>query len=218
MQATVAAWLMATLTPSALMVALVQTASTAPALLFGLLAGSLADIVDRRKIILATQIVLLVATCSLGLRHARRIDRPGEPACADLRDRRGVHVLHAGAAGEHQRFRRRARSCRGRSRWARRRSTSRARSGRRSPARSPPGSAPAARCSPAALLFVPMIVAVRVVAPARARAAGRAGEADLRRASAALRYARHSRAVARVDLSQPSRSASARARSGRCCP
>ena len=33
MQATVAAWLMATLTPSALMVALVQTASTAPSLL-----------------------------------------------------------------------------------------------------------------------------------------------------------------------------------------
>jgi hypothetical protein len=40
MQATVAAWLMATLTPSALMVALVQTASTAPSLLLGLLAGS----------------------------------------------------------------------------------------------------------------------------------------------------------------------------------
>ena len=38
MQATVAAWLMATLTTSALMVALVQTASTAPSLLFGLLA------------------------------------------------------------------------------------------------------------------------------------------------------------------------------------
>ena len=66
MQATVAAWLMATLTPSALMVALVQTASTAPSLLFGLLAGSLADIVDRRKIILVTQIMLLAATVVLG--------------------------------------------------------------------------------------------------------------------------------------------------------
>jgi MFS family permease len=67
MQATVAAWLMATLTPSALMVALVQTASTAPSLLLGLLAGALADIVDRRKIILVTQIVLLAATAILGL-------------------------------------------------------------------------------------------------------------------------------------------------------
>ncbi len=67
MQATVAAWLMATLTPSALMVALVQTASTAPSLLLGLLAGSLADIVDRRRVVLFTQILLLAATLTLGL-------------------------------------------------------------------------------------------------------------------------------------------------------
>jgi MFS family permease len=66
MQATIAAWLMATLTPSALMVALVQTASTAPTLLFGLVAGTLADIVDRRRIILITQIVLLTAAIVLG--------------------------------------------------------------------------------------------------------------------------------------------------------
>src|SRR2546423_11231624 len=66
MQTTVAAWVMATLTPSQLMVALVQTASTAPALLFGLIAGALADIVHRRKIIGATQVVLLVATAMLG--------------------------------------------------------------------------------------------------------------------------------------------------------
>lgn len=67
MQATVAAWLMATLTTSALMVALVQTASTAPSLLFGLLAGALADIVDRRRIVLATQFILLAATATLGV-------------------------------------------------------------------------------------------------------------------------------------------------------
>jgi MFS family permease len=66
MQATVAAWLMATLTPSALMVALVQTASTAPALFFGLAAGTLADIVDRKKVIFATQTLLLTATVLLG--------------------------------------------------------------------------------------------------------------------------------------------------------
>ncbi len=66
MQSTVAAWLMATLTPSPLMVASVQTASTAPSLLFGLLAGSLADIVDRRRVILATQFVLVAVTAALG--------------------------------------------------------------------------------------------------------------------------------------------------------
>jgi MFS family permease len=67
MQATVAAWLMATLTPSALMVALVQTASTAPSLLLGLIAGALADIVDRRRLIVVTQLVLLVATAFVGV-------------------------------------------------------------------------------------------------------------------------------------------------------
>jgi MFS family permease len=67
MLATVASWLMATLTPSALMVALVQTASTAPALLFGLFAGALADIVDRRRIILVTQVVLLVTSALVGV-------------------------------------------------------------------------------------------------------------------------------------------------------
>ena len=67
MQATVAAWLMATLTPSALMVALVQTASTGPSLLFGLLAGALADIVERRRLVLITQMVLFTATASLGI-------------------------------------------------------------------------------------------------------------------------------------------------------
>jgi len=67
MQATVAAWLMATLTPSALMVALVQTASTVPTLLFGLAAGALADIVDRRTVILATQFALVAATAVLGI-------------------------------------------------------------------------------------------------------------------------------------------------------
>jgi len=66
MQATIAAWLMATLTPSPLMVALVQTASTAPTLLFGLVAGTLADIVERRRIIVGTLIVLLAATLILG--------------------------------------------------------------------------------------------------------------------------------------------------------
>src|ERR1700693_1796287 len=67
MQATIAAWLMATLTPSAFMVALVQTASTAPSLLFGLLSGALADIVDRRRVVLITQVVLFAATVSLGV-------------------------------------------------------------------------------------------------------------------------------------------------------
>jgi MFS family permease len=67
MQATVAAWLMATITPSALTVALVQTASTLPSVVFGLVAGSLADIVDRRRVIVFTQYALAAATAALGV-------------------------------------------------------------------------------------------------------------------------------------------------------
>jgi len=67
MQGTIAAWLMATLTPSAFTVALVQTATTAPSLLFGLVAGTLADIVDRRRMVLFTQILLLTSTLALGI-------------------------------------------------------------------------------------------------------------------------------------------------------
>ena len=66
MQVTTAAWQMATMTPSALMVALVQSASTAPTLVVGLMAGALADIIERRRIILATQVLLIIATAALG--------------------------------------------------------------------------------------------------------------------------------------------------------
>ncbi len=51
-----AAWLMTTLTTSPALVALVQTASTAPVFLLGLPSGALADIVDRRKYFLVTQL------------------------------------------------------------------------------------------------------------------------------------------------------------------
>ena len=76
MQATIAAWLMATLTPSPLMVALVQTASTAPTLVFGLVAGALADIVDRRRVIYVTQIVLFTAALILGVMTIAGITGP----------------------------------------------------------------------------------------------------------------------------------------------
>ncbi len=65
MLVTASAWLMATLTPSALMVALVQTASTLPTLAFGLVAGSLADIVDRKRVILSTQVIMIASGVSL---------------------------------------------------------------------------------------------------------------------------------------------------------
>src|SRR5258706_16203258 len=55
-----AAWLMTSLTESPTLIALVQTASSLPVFLLGLPSGALADIVDRRRYFMATQ--LWVAT------------------------------------------------------------------------------------------------------------------------------------------------------------
>jgi MFS family permease len=52
MQAVGASWLMLSLAPSPLMVALTQTAQSLPAFLFGLPAGVLADLVNRKALIL----------------------------------------------------------------------------------------------------------------------------------------------------------------------
>jgi MFS family permease len=65
-----AAWLMTTLTDSAVMVALVQAASTLPVFVLGLPSGALADILDRRRYFAATQLwmasmALLLAVLSL---------------------------------------------------------------------------------------------------------------------------------------------------------
>lgn len=62
-----AEWLMTTLAPTPIMVALMQTAENAPTFLLALPAGALADIVDRRRLLLFTQIWMLVAAVALGL-------------------------------------------------------------------------------------------------------------------------------------------------------
>jgi MFS family permease len=56
MQNAAAGWLMTSLSPAPLDVALVQAASTLPMFLFALPAGALADIVDRRRVLVAMQI------------------------------------------------------------------------------------------------------------------------------------------------------------------
>ena len=62
-----AAWLMMSLTSSPLMMALMQTASTLPVLILGLPAGALADLLDRRKLLLMTQAWMLFAAGALAL-------------------------------------------------------------------------------------------------------------------------------------------------------
>ena len=67
MQNVGAAWMMTTLSQSSpLLVALVQTATTLPVFMLGVPAGALADIIDRRKLLLITQAMMLAAAGALG--------------------------------------------------------------------------------------------------------------------------------------------------------
>jgi MFS family permease len=59
-------WLMTSLTPSPIMVALMQTATSLPFFLLALPAGALADVVDRRRLLLATQGWMMAAAAMVG--------------------------------------------------------------------------------------------------------------------------------------------------------
>ena len=58
-------WLMTSLSPSPLWVAMVQAATTLPMFLFALPAGALADVIDRRKLLIASQLLILLGAASL---------------------------------------------------------------------------------------------------------------------------------------------------------
>jgi MFS family permease len=62
-----AAWLMTLIAPSPDMVALVQAAASLPTLAFALIGGVLADLLDRRKVFIAGQSVMLLAAAVLAL-------------------------------------------------------------------------------------------------------------------------------------------------------
>ena len=67
MQDTAGTWLMTVLTPSPLLIALMQTAASLPVLILGLLAGATADIFDRRRLLLFWQGWMLAAVALLSL-------------------------------------------------------------------------------------------------------------------------------------------------------
>jgi MFS family permease len=67
MQNVGAGWFMTQLTPSPLMVSLVQAASAIPVFFVVLPAGALADMVDRRRLLLFTQSWMIAASAALGV-------------------------------------------------------------------------------------------------------------------------------------------------------
>ncbi len=61
------AWLMTSLTTSPVLVALVETAGSLPVVLLALPAGALADVVDRRRLLLVMQTWMVVAAGAMGV-------------------------------------------------------------------------------------------------------------------------------------------------------
>ena len=64
-QAVGASWLMTSLSPTADVVALVQASSVLPIMVFSLAAGAIADVLDRRNLMLAAQCLALVFSAAL---------------------------------------------------------------------------------------------------------------------------------------------------------
>src|SRR3954463_16530072 len=60
-------WLMSSLTPSPLIVSLLYTAESLPFFVFGLPAGALADIVDRRRLLIVSQLAMAIAVGALAI-------------------------------------------------------------------------------------------------------------------------------------------------------
>jgi MFS family permease len=60
-------WLMTSLTLSPLLVALVETAGSLPVVLAALPAGALADIVDRRRLLIVMQVWMVIVATAMGV-------------------------------------------------------------------------------------------------------------------------------------------------------
>ena len=94
-----AGWLMTSLSPSPLLVALVQAATTLPMFLLALPAGAMADIVDRRKMLLGAQILGLVAAGVLAFLTLQGLTSPWVLLAATFVLRRGGGAERAGVSG-----------------------------------------------------------------------------------------------------------------------
>src|SRR5947208_13574393 len=67
MQSIGAVWVMVELHSSPAMIALVQTANSLPVVLVAILGGALADLIDRRRLLLVTQTLMLSAAAALAV-------------------------------------------------------------------------------------------------------------------------------------------------------
>ncbi len=76
-QAVGASWMMASISPSPEMVALVQASTTLPVMLFSLASGAISDNYDRRRIMLVAQGFMLSVSIALAVFAWLESSRPG---------------------------------------------------------------------------------------------------------------------------------------------
>ena len=67
MQSVGAAWLMGDLGASSALIAMVQTATFLPVFLVGIPAGALADVFDRRRLLIATQVAMMLSATAMAV-------------------------------------------------------------------------------------------------------------------------------------------------------
>ncbi|NWJ39507.1 MAG: MFS transporter [Geothrix sp.] len=70
-------WLMAEITRSPLLMSLIETGSTLPMLILSMPGGAIADIVDRRRLLLTTQAWMLLAASAMAIFSALHLVTPG---------------------------------------------------------------------------------------------------------------------------------------------
>ena len=76
-QSVAAAWMMTELTTSHQLVALVQASATVPIMLFGVIAGAIADNFDRRRVMLCAQVGMLTVSAALAALTYAGLISPG---------------------------------------------------------------------------------------------------------------------------------------------
>lgn len=76
MSSAASGWLMTTLDPSPLIVALVQAAASAPVFLLAIPAGALSDIVDRRRFLVVGELFIMAASILFAVLVTRRLITP----------------------------------------------------------------------------------------------------------------------------------------------
>lgn len=76
MQTVAVAWVMTSLSSSPLVVSLVPVCTMAPVFLFGMAGGALADMVSRRKFLIATQLWMMICAAAMGALVAAGLATP----------------------------------------------------------------------------------------------------------------------------------------------